>query len=647
MHVDAVKGWPDWDSDALSGDDETAVNQSLRNLARYANPGLLAMLGIGGGTARAPSGGAGETSSWSAGVARNLAKQLLQARGIGYSIEPFRPGGPRGQIIRTASELLEGQGTCIDFAVAVAAGCVREQAPVYLCVLTGPRMQAAHAFLAIPPLSGPRSDWRQYRLPPIRSVEADEFFEDVLGTGRCEIVDPTPPQPGGDSRTLIELLQEHRGTAVVHMVLVQLVVTDDNLPYQPDRPRSLGITALLPDLPADVRDFPSRAETLRRLDAARGTVVILGDPGVGKSTLALTRAHAAAASRGWFLDATDRDSLRTSFAAAETQCTGRRLDNVQKENIDSLIAAARRRLAATDRPWVVVIDNADGEPKPVADLLPRPGPEQLVIVTSTNREWESFADGVGYEVIDVGLLESEDLSAAERELRLPATLLRPGLVRLGLAAAAAGLNADGDDVDVPRLLRSLFGEPASFAARLPHDTVAAGLIAAAIMPPEDVRQDWLTSCLAGPDETAAAIGRLVDAGVLETSRRIRDVRTPERRTFWLHRLLRTAVLQTYVDVSEPEVLRLVCQVLGLEPGLTPRVVRSREDLSMLSALLREAARLRRIVVATTRRQHVPGGEPVGSGPHPLHGRLERRLPARPQRHPPVRGDRRPVGPARP
>jgi hypothetical protein len=592
VQSDAAADWPDWISD-LSLDDRVATNQSLRNLARYANPGMLAMLGIGTGAARTPLTA---DSSWSAGIARGLAEQLREVRDIGYWIDPFRPRGTRGQIIRTASELLEGQGTCIDFAVAVAAGCVREQAPVYLCVMTADDLPADHAFLVVPPLPDPRAhaehdprpDWQNYTLPTLRSLRFDEFA-DMLGTYRCEIVDPTPAEPGADVRPLVEVLEKHKATAVVHMVLVQKAVTDEYPPYRPDRPRSLGITALLPDLPADVRQFPSRAEALGRLEDASGTVVVLGDTGVGKSTLALIRAHAAAASRGWFLDASDRDSLRTSLAAAEAQCTGRRLDNVQTENIDSLIAFARRRLAAADRPWVVVIDNADGEPKIVADLLPRPRRGQLVIVTSTNLEWADYAERVGWEVIRVELLNRGDLSAAEQALPLPDALLRPGLVRLGRAAAAEGLNATGDDVDVPQLLRSLFGEAASFAARLPHDTVASCLVAAAVMPPEDVRQDWLTGCMAQPAETSAAIEWLVDAGVLETSRRIRDIRTPERRTFWLHRLVRAAVLQTYLDVSEPEVVRLVCRVLAAEPGLTPRVVRSREDLFALSAWLQEAA----------------------------------------------------------
>jgi hypothetical protein len=604
MQPDAASAWPDWVSSLRR--DETATERSMRNLARYANPEMLAMLGISAGrvspgnttvlTSHDEDNGKG---SWSGRIARRLTMQLQGARGVGYSVEPFRPAGPRGQIIRTTSELLEGQGTCVDFAVTVAAGCVREQAPVYLCMMTADDLRADHAFLAVPPLGDPRSshgrddprsNWLTYDLPAFRSVGFDEFIDRVLGSDRCEVVDPTPPQPGAGSRTPVEVLEEHRATGRVYMVLVQGAVTGENPFHQPGRPRSLGITALLPDLPAEIRDFPSRVTTLSRLGEARGTVVILGETGVGKSTLALIRAHAAASSRGWFLDASDRQSLRTSFAAAEAQCTGRRLDNVQKENLDSLSAFARRRLAATNRPWVVVLDNADSEPKQVADLVPLPGHEQLVIITSANPQWADYATGAGWGVIPVGLLNrADDLSAAEQELPLPQALLRPGLVRLGLAAAAEGLNSSGGDIDVPLLLQSLFGDPAGFAARLPHDPVAACLVAAAIMPPEEVRQEWLAACLARPTEAPEAIERLVDLGVLETSRRIRDVRTPERRTFWLHRLIRAAVLDTYVDVAEPEVVRLICRVLSVQPTLTPGVARSREDLNTLSALLRQAA----------------------------------------------------------
>jgi hypothetical protein len=589
VQSDSVGRWPDW-VDNLSGNEKDR-REALRNLARYANPNALAMLGIGTGATRAPAAEHGDNSQADArlaGIATDLTEQLW-ARRIGYWIEPFRPEGGEGQVIRTASELLEGQGTCVDFAVAVAAGCVREQVPVHLCVMTSGDLKAGHVFLAIPPWEVTASGWEQYHLPSYHdNLSLDEFSDVMLGDFGCEIVDPTPRGSGSDFHTLRRQLKEKDAAAQVHTVLVQKVVTEF---YElPERPRSLGITALLPDLPAEVRDFPSRADAMSQLAQATGTVVVLGDPGVGKSTLALIRAHAAASGRGWFLDASDRDSLRASFASAEAQCTGRRLDNVQKDNLVSLIASARHRLAVAERPWVVVADNADGDPKPIADLLPHPGPEQLVVITSTNPQWAAYAERPD-QVIRVGLLEEDDLSVDERALPLSAGMLRPGLVRLSLSAATHGLDTTGDDLDVPRLLRSLFGDPASFADRLPHDPVAACLVAAAVMPPEDVRQEWLTACLIRPAETPSAIERLVNLGVLETSRRIRDVRTPERRTFWLHRLVREAVLQTYIDVHEPEVVRLVCRALSVQRTLTPRVVRSREDLNALSALLRHAAAL--------------------------------------------------------
>lgn len=568
MQVGSTISWPDWHN-KLASDDEAAIEQSMRELARYANPGMLAMLGIGAGSVSISRGFS------PADVASKLSGQL-QNRAGGYTIEPFNPAGSRLQIIRTASELLEGEGTCVDFAVAVAAGCVREGVDVYLCiVVTEQAGVPAHAFLAIPPAAGQ---------PAYDQLSVDEFCSELVEAQGYEVVDPAPGQ-----KKAHEMLQEYRSPeqgGMVFMARVQKVVTDQRPFYNPpERPRSLGITALLPDLPADVRDFGSRAEKIQQVDDATGTVVVLGDMGAGKSTLALLRAHQAASGRGWFLDGSDRDALRASFAAAEAQCLGKSLDNVQKENLDTLGAFARRRLAAATRPWVIVVDNADGEPGRIADLVPRPGPEQLVIITSTNREWKAYAKGAGWEVVEIEPLDGNDLAADEQALALPGKLLLPGVLRLGLAAAAAGSHAS----DLPQMLRALFGDPQDLAARLPADMTAASLIAAAIMPPEDVRQDWLSDSVARPAGVASAIDRLADMGVLETSRRIRDARTPERRTFWLHRLVRAAVLETYVDISRPQVQSLVCQVLLREPRLTPRPVRSRDDLYMLAGLLEEAA----------------------------------------------------------
>jgi hypothetical protein len=587
MQPDPDSIWPDW-SASFSDSDESVNESTLRELARYANPDMLAMLGISTGTLAGPEPAAQHTDNFGIGIAENISAQLKDARRLSFTIEPFSAADNRAQIIRTASELLEGQGTCVDFAVAVAAGCVRVQVPVYLCVMVSPQMPANHAFLAIPPTSGQVSGWKDYKAETFLSISFDEFVQYVLKDLRCQIVDPTPPQPDAAVKTVGEQLEKLDG--MVHLVLVQNAVGPEHRFHAlPQRPRSLGITALLPELPVDLRGFPSRDDTMRRLSEATGTVVIIGDTGVGKSTLALTRAHAAASSRGWFLDGSDREALRASFAAAEAQCTGSRLDNVQKENTDSLAAFARRRLAATTRPWVVVVDNADEKIKDVADLLPRPGPRQLVIVTSVNRDWEEYASAAGWTVINVQPLERSDLSAAEQALSLPDRLLLPGLLRLGLAAAAAGLDSADGDIDVPRLLRGLFGDPGGFAGRLATDHVAASLVAAAVMPPEDIRQDWLAECVADPAPIPSAIARLVRLGVLETSRRVRDARTPDRRTFWLHRLVRRAVLETYVEVSAPPILGLVCRVLCAEPRLSPRVIRSRADLSTLAGLLKNAA----------------------------------------------------------
>ena len=70
---------------------------------------------------------------------------------------------------------------------------------------------------------------------------------------------------------------------------------------------------------------------------------------------------------------------------------------MQGETLDTLGASAQRRLAAATRPWVIVVDNADGEPGRIADLVPRSGPGQLVIITSTNQDWRAYATMAGWE----------------------------------------------------------------------------------------------------------------------------------------------------------------------------------------------------------------------------------------------------------
>src|SRR5690348_5245602 len=142
MQPDSLAAWPDW-TNWLSSDNAADAEDSMRELARYANPEMLAMLGIGAGKVQQDGG------CRPAEVARSLAQQLRDRAG-GYTIEPFSVAGDRRQIIRTPSELLQGAGTCVDFAVAVAAGCVREDVPVFLCVKVPFAGPASHAFLALP-----------------------------------------------------------------------------------------------------------------------------------------------------------------------------------------------------------------------------------------------------------------------------------------------------------------------------------------------------------------------------------------------------------------------------------------------------------------------------------------------------------------
>src|SRR3954447_5541341 len=175
--------WPDWNDRLEVGEkNEKETRKALRKLARYANPVMLGQLGVTLGAARLPGGPYVDAPPVE--VARKLRARLRTNR-PGSTVGPFRPSGSRGQIIRTAAELRAGMGTCIDFAVSVAAGCVVEKIPVLLAVLKLPG-EPSHAFLAV------RPDGRQSRdtMRTFTTRTAHGFLHDLVDTGRLAIIDP-------------------------------------------------------------------------------------------------------------------------------------------------------------------------------------------------------------------------------------------------------------------------------------------------------------------------------------------------------------------------------------------------------------------------------------------------------------------------
>jgi hypothetical protein len=414
----------------------------MRNLARYANPAQLRGLGLGLGRpiqteadlVTIPS------SDGTLATVNELAERLLRLD-VTYALEPFNPRSTIGQIVRTLPEVIEGRGTCLDFAISLAALCVQAGIPVTLAVAYtidrpgAPRQTGrspAHAFVIVQQ-EAPR-DASQARTISARSVYLRRSFDDWIKAFRDDpsgsihhLVDATPLISEGQIGTLemhrqktMDWLICNRDRGVILTVAVQDALKEvgfgraDAGYYQlPQLGRDLGITAWLPDLPQDRRDFPSRSRLFA--EDPVGNFLIVGPKGSGKSTLALHYAQQARGGRGWFLDGSDRTMLLRSLGSAEAQCRGTRPKNDQKDHLVTLAARARNRLAQTSRPWVVVIDNTDGSPDELLDLLPTPATGQTLIVTTVNEEWLEAIDS-HWKIERLDLLDPGDLDREERSL---------------------------------------------------------------------------------------------------------------------------------------------------------------------------------------------------------------------------------------
>jgi hypothetical protein len=594
--------WPDW---WLNPAD---YQSSMRNLARYANPAQLRGLGLG---LRSIATELAVDTDRSAGAvasqvehARGLAEELVGAD-ITYSLEPFNPSVTAGQIVRTTSELLEdNQGTCLDFAVSLAALCVQARIPATLAVAVSDSTRGgAHAFVIV------QKSASDDRRPPesVRSAiyMRQEFhvwasaFRRRGQSVEHHLIDATPKTDRADPGSLderitsaLEWLESHNGTVytvAVQHALQDLGLGEDVSPFYelPPTRRDLGITAWLPDLPLDIERFPSH-EDLRSEMPSEGSTVIVGPKGSGKSTLALLYAQEAAGGRGWFLDGSDRDTLLRSLASAEAQCRGSNIQNDQTDHLRTLAVRARDRLARTTRPWVVVVDNADGEPGDIMDLLPVPGPRQSVIVTSVEPSW---AELDGWRPIKLAPLKREDLRPADQRLALADEELLPGLIRIARHCDPAVLASSlHHEVGPKRLVSAILATVTQEAGNQAAD-VGAAVTAASFMPAEEVTVGWLAEAEFGWDVMLArrVVRRAAELGLLEYSRRSLGPRDDDEMPLWMHRLVRAALRELREETDAAAGFRvLACHRQARRPQRY-----SADEIDELSRFLRRVPEPRR------------------------------------------------------
>lgn len=164
-----------------------------------------------------------------------------------------------------------------------------------------------------------------------------------------------------------------------------------------------------------VRRFPPEAIALPELNAAQSellaqlsglaskggiTAAIRAEPGSGKSTVARCLVAAQKNNAAWFLNASDARSLIDSLAEAEMAERGisdqgnHGIEAGSLENPDreAFALAALDRLRRAETPWLVVLDNANGDPALLHKYIPHPRSRQVVLFTTTGAD-PNWADG--------------------------------------------------------------------------------------------------------------------------------------------------------------------------------------------------------------------------------------------------------------
>lgn len=422
-------------------------------------------------------------------VAEDLFRQMVDRR-WGYSLDPW--SAEAGQLIRDATDINRGSGTCLDLALLMCAMAKSAGLRPYLAVARAPRRYGAgqgtwdHAFVVIDTSAAagdrsPRMLWDS--LDPVTARDRLEpgkqsFWATltVLGDNLPIPSNWLPIDPTEACRSTTLRRRSHRfadavargrehleaGSRFDDVVLID-VVGAHAAGYPELAPRDDATRPVLFRHVPVVRDYveiPQRRDLIEDLSARTGYVVLTGRPGSGKSLTAALIATGAAGGAGWFLNAEDNSALIGEIAEAAASHLGMDPAGLEGKDVASYAAAGLGILRRAEARWVVVVDNANGKPADY-EALPVPGPNQLVIVTTTNRDgWSRWvASSPGDRTMHVlpditpderraWLAEGEvidDLPATPLLLNLAVRLSRAGLLPAGrsvedfIAAGLAGL----------------------------------------------------------------------------------------------------------------------------------------------------------------------------------------------------------------
>jgi hypothetical protein len=485
---------------------------------------------------------------------------------ISYAGPPWNSG--TGQRIRHPAWLLRrgASGTCLDLATFFAGACLNQDLETYLVMISDG--DSGHAAVAV------RLGGALGSLP--------EGCERCLGEGMLKVADAdalchdqnillldlkvgTAGTPDQSQQSAIEILTSELARPGVesHLVNVAQRHLEGDIPFgfQPTYQGAL-VTHIEPS-PSHHLDLPSRDEVRAHLAHSTGIVVVRGESGVGKSTVAREAAIMADEGFGWFLSGASKSAYQASLARHELVERGRPDDVIDSVNQPTLAREALSRLAYNEGGWIVVIDNADNGPGDLGPL-PKPGPEQLVIFTSTAEPniWD------GYRIEELGPLTESETADAVSGLRIDDRIVKaiegsPLLLRAfrtllqtfpnATDALQAGEPVPASGADLYWLLAgAALGEVRPFACE------------AALLPPDLIEGSALTDSEPSPPTALAGVGLL-------------EERSPG--IYSMHRLLGQAVRRG----SDPAVLAQAAErVLSSLEGVNS--LTRYADLSVLNVL---------------------------------------------------------------
>jgi len=521
--------------------------------------------------------------------AERLYERLREER-LSYDRQPWASAEGVQQVRHPWWLLDERFGNCLDLTLLYAGMCLATGTGVLLALAPEKR----HALALITPgrlhFEGALSE---LCVPEgFRAAEGDPGVVEGRGTalrdaiegGEVVAVDLVELTGGNDFEGAKAAAAADWGPDVkIHLVDVpylQAIPPGDPVGDFSELPHPVSfrpsIRQRVPSGGGEFRPFPVHERMLGELRDLDGMHALIGDGGRGKSTIARRLAERAKDGAAWFLDASDPAALSGSLAEAmlaEKPPAAHGSGDELAERRD-MAETARAHLATATRPWLVVLDNADGDPATLRGLLPTPKAGQAILVTTINREWADVAGFVphvlrGVEPADLGRLgESADVAG----LIGGRPLLLEAFERL-----AANSSWDGRELPspLPAVEQELAG-PAAFWALLQRverlgDEARHVAAVAAHLPAGGQPAALLRRLVPGSE---GAIDRFVELGLLARDRNADEVR--------LHRLFGEAI-RLDLEASAPGLCDRVARALAADPGAVA-LLDERGDLATVNRL---------------------------------------------------------------